>query len=28
MIDGKTVEKDEHWEKVFNETNEFFGNRG
>ncbi len=28
LIDGKPVPKDAHWEKVFTEKNEFFGNRG
>lgn len=28
LIDGKAVPKDEHWEEVFNQRNEEFGNRG
>ncbi len=28
MIDGKPVPKDEHWEKMFEEKNNYFGGRG
>jgi sodium/potassium-transporting ATPase subunit alpha len=28
LIDGKPLKKDEGWEKIFQETNEFFGNKG
>jgi sodium/potassium-transporting ATPase subunit alpha len=28
LVDGKAVPKDDHWEKVFQESNEYFGSQG